>query len=217
MPPQPEHTENTNPYATSQTAAYAPPAPQSQYQPDTGVQTFGAKGSMRSEHNLGGDGEERSSVKVHHPPGGGGSLNIFGRSGGEPTYAPPQYEAPSSNYNAPVDYSSVAAGKYSGGFDHLPGKAPLADYNHQYEENKQVAAPVYQPPAPSAPSGPSGFQSSTAYDSYTPVEPSHLAVSSGGNHTFGQRVESGSNSGPTTDKSSIRVHAPPGGKSSIFF
>lgn len=34
---------------------------------------------------------------------------------------------------------------------------------------------------------------------------------------FGQRVVSGNNSGPTTDKSSVKLHAPPGGKSSIQF
>ena len=34
---------------------------------------------------------------------------------------------------------------------------------------------------------------------------------------FGQRVVSGNNCGPTTEKSSVKVHAPPGGKSSISF
>jgi hypothetical protein len=32
---------------------------------------------------------------------------------------------------------------------------------------------------------------------------------------FGQRVVSGMNSGPTTEKSSVKVCNPPGGKSSI--
>ncbi len=34
---------------------------------------------------------------------------------------------------------------------------------------------------------------------------------------FGQRVNAGGNSGPTTDKSSVKIHNPPGGKSSIQF
>lgn len=38
---------------------------------------------------------------------------------------------------------------------------------------------------------------------------------SGSEPTFGQRVISGNNSGPTTDKSSVRLHAPPGGKSNF--
>jgi hypothetical protein len=176
MPPQSEQIENTNPFSTSASAAYAPPMPQSSYQQDSDVTTFGVNKGMRSEHNLGGDGSERSSVKVHHPPGGGGSLNIFGGSSGEPNYAPQQYDAPSS-YNAPSSYESGPAGVYTGAISNI--QAPQ-DYNQQYsEEQKQTS---YQPPAayyhnaqsyepaayePQEPSGPSGFTQSTSYVSIT--------------------------------------------------
>ena len=243
-PPQPEQIENTNPYGASKPSMYEPPVAPSSYQDN--LTTFGYKKVMRSEHNLGGDGKERSSIKLHHPPGGGGSLNIFGGGfeGPSHTSMPSKYDPPMSKYQPPsydAPSTEPAAGMYSGGYDNF--KAPLHDYNHNYEAPKEAApmyqppAPSYQPPAPSyqppastyqppapsyqaptyQPTAPSGFTQSTSYDTYHPIEPSHLAVTSTAPQTFGQRVDSGMNSGPTSDKSSIRVHAPPGGKSSIFF
>jgi len=167
--------------------------------------------------NIGGDGNERSSVKLHHPPGGAGSLNIFGGTS-EPTYAAPKYEAPSYQappvyqdppiYQAPPTYQAPASYEPSPpSYGYAPEKAPLTDYNYAYEEAKDT------PPSYGAPTG---FTSSSSYGQPQSIEPSNLNISSG-SHTFGQRVESGLNSGPTTEKSSIRVHAPPGGKSSIFF
>ena len=44
---------------------------------------FGApSGAMRSENNIGADGGERTSVKVHHAPGGQSSFTIFDGSSG---------------------------------------------------------------------------------------------------------------------------------------
>lgn len=211
-PPKPsyssKYTENTNPFETSSGSSYKPPMPAYSEKPSSypaSVTTFGAKTSMRSEHNLGGDGNEKTSVKVHHPPGGGGSLNLFGGPS-EPTYAPPKYK-PKASYEPTGYYEAPAAGSYKKST--YADSEPLTDFNYKYEDSKDTAA-YYEPPAPV------GFKSSTKYSSYTPIEPTSLSVSST-TQTFGKRVESGMNSGPTTDKSSIRVHAPPGGKSSIFF
>ncbi|CAI2371726.1 unnamed protein product [Moneuplotes crassus] len=190
------------------------------YQPSapTEVTTFGVKKEMRSEMNIGADGNERSSVKVHHPPGGGGSLNLFGAE--EPAHSAPEpkygggYQAPQeSSYAPPPSYGhhEPSPGHASAG-DFCPppsygGGAP-ATYGAPPEEVKQTY--------PSYGAAPSGFTPSAVYSDPQPIHPSDLNVTSAPT-TFGQRVESGLNSGPTTDKSSIRVHAPPGGQSSIFF
>ena len=63
---------------------------------------------------------------------------------------------------------------------------------------------------------PQGFTASSAYAQPQQIQPTDINVSSAPT-TFGKRVDSGLNSGPTTDKSSIKIHAPPGGKSNIFF
>jgi hypothetical protein len=147
-------------------------------------------------------------VKVHHPPGGGGSLNIFGGYS-EPTYKEPAYKP--SKYSAPA-YQEPEM-QPAGYVTYEQSKAPLVEvhnppmYNYYPEEQKQPMG--YSQP-------PSGFTASSSYSVPQSVEPSSLSVSST-HKVFGQRVESGNNSGPHTDKSSIRVHAPPGGASSITF
>ena len=201
--------ENNNPFQTS-SQSYVPYGGGAGYQaPQENVTTFGVSKGMRTEHNLGADGEERSSVKVHHPPGGGGSLNLFG-SEPEPAYqkpTAPAYEPQQPSYQQPAGYGSYQASAPSyeqpASYGQAPSYEQPASYGG-YEEQKQ---PSYVP---------SGFTSASSYDQPQQIAPSDLNVSSG-NQTFGQRVESGSNSGPTTGQSSIRVHAPPGGKSSIFF
>lgn len=179
------------------------------------VTTFGSIKAPRSEHNLGGDGAERSSVKVHHPPGGGGSLNLFGGTS-EPTYAPAKY-VPKKYSPASYEedeYSAPAAGGYGGGSSYSHEKSPLTDFNYNYEEGKYSAPSYYDPPAYEAPSS---YTSSASYGVGKVIQPTSLSVSNPSSYTFGKRVESGSNSGPTTGKSSTKIHAPPGGKSSIFF
>lgn len=84
---------------------YAPPPSQA---PVFGeATTFGARKAMRSENNIGGDGGERPSVKLHAAPGGQQHFNIFG--GYEPSAAahvskpaPPSYSAPPPSYSAPA-------------------------------------------------------------------------------------------------------------------
>lgn len=54
-----------------------PPAKAAPMQGDVGGSgAFGAATASRSENNIGADGGERTSVKVHHAPGGGSSLVI---------------------------------------------------------------------------------------------------------------------------------------------
>jgi len=218
----PVSNENNNPYTTSSNSAYSGYVSK----PSTQVTTFGSAKAMRSEHNLGGDGSERSSVKVHHPPGGGGSLNIFGGAS-EPTYelprkkAPvyeqPSYDAPSYNqYSAPQEaaggYSSYAQDNYN----QPPSYASSAQDNYNQPPSYGYSGEEYKQPSYEYNAPPSGFTSGSSYSKPQSIQPSNLTMTSQP-QTFGQRVESGSNSGPTTDKSSIRVHAPPGGKSNIFF
>jgi len=164
---------------------------------------------MRTENNLGADGSERSSVKVHHPPGGGGSLDIFGGEKepiyNEPKYAAASYEpaAQAPTYSQPPSYDCQEP-------------APTADYNQPpvyggppaQEEVKQTYQNFNAPP--------SGFTAPPAFTEPQQIQPTNINMTSAPT-TFGQRVESGSNSGPHTGKSSTKIHAPPGGKSSIFF
>ena len=169
------------------------------------VTTFGSNKAMRTENNIGADGSERSSVKVHHPPGGGGSLNIFG---GEKE---PQYAAPASYEPAPQEPAYSQPPSYNN-----QEPSPPADYNQPpvyggppaQEEVKQTYQNFSAPP--------SGFTAPQAYTEPQQIYPSNINMSSAPT-TFGQRVESGNNSGPHTGKSSTKIHAPPGGKSSIFF
>jgi len=193
----PETKEYAKPYAPSQSSSYPAYAP-SAY--SKGVTTFGSSKQMRTENNLGGDGEERFSVKVHHPPGGGSSLNLFGGPS-EPSYKAPAYKP--TAYKAPVYEEPVyETPTYA-------SKAAPYSYDKGYSDENEEP-PAYYPK-------PSGFTSSSAYSKPKYVEPSSLGVSYAPTKAFGQRVESGMNCGPTTEKTSVRVHAPPGGKSSIFF
>ena len=155
---------------------------------------------MRTEHNLGGDGEERFSVKVHHPPGGGGSLNLFGGVS-EPTYKAPAYKP--TTYKSPIyEEPTYETPSYA-------SKAAPYSYDKHYSDENEVPPAYYAPP--------SGFVSSSTYSKPKAVEPTSLGISYAPTKAFGQRVDSGMNCGPTTEKTSVKVHAPPGGKSSIFF
>lgn len=155
---------------------------------------------MRTEHNLGGDGEERFSVKVHHPPGGGSTLNLFGGDS-EPTYKAPAYK-PTPTKSPIYEEPTYVSPSYA-------SKAAPYSYDKHYSDENEVP-PVYYAP-------PSGFTSSSTYSKSKVVEPTSLGISYAPTKAFGQRVDSGMNCGPTTEKTSVRVHAPPGGKSSIFF
>jgi hypothetical protein len=183
---------------------------------------------MRTENNLGEDGDGKTSVKVHHPPGGGSSLNLFGGDYNEPVYEKPKYTAPT--YQSQSSYDAPPAGGFS--YDRSQPPNTYSNYEEKPSYNSYEQQPSYssyeqqpsyqsyqqeeykQPSYYAAP--PSGFTSSSSYGMAQPIEPTNLNVSSAPK-VFGQRVESGLNSGPTTGKSSTRVHAPPGGKSSIFF
>ena len=57
---------------------YGYPAPSTYAAPSAA----GLGGKMRTENNIGSDGGDRTSVKVHNPPGGSSSFSLFG--GGEP-------------------------------------------------------------------------------------------------------------------------------------
>jgi len=242
--PPKDTIENTNPFSTSNNSAYTPYGGYGAEPQTNKVTTFGVSKAMRTENNIGADGSERSSVKVHHPPGGGGSLNIFGASHEDayqkPSHAPQSYEPPQEpSYNKPAAY----------GYQEPSGYAPQAPTGYAPQEPTGYAPQEptgYAPQEPTgyAPQEPAGFNQAPSYPQYPPQEeakqtfqdpnvppgftasssytqpqaivPSDINISSQ-QTTFGGRVESGNNSGPTTDKSSIRVHAPPGGKSSIFF
>lgn len=218
--------ENSNPYTTSQASSYGAYAPAS-YQKS--VTTFGASKAARTEHNLGADGEERSSVKVHHPPGGSSSFNLFGGPS-EPMYTAPKYKAPAyepPKYEEPPhSYPKYEEPTYAAhpSYEEPEYDQPPTGYGYGYSQQEYSAPPTkgyyggeeqkhpgygYSEPAPK------GFTSSSAYGKPQVIEPTNLNVTSA--PTFGRRVESGMNSGPTTGKPSTRVHAPPGGKSSIFF
>lgn len=135
-----------------------------------------------------------------------------------PAYQPPKYEEPTysySKYEEPAyahahptyeepEYDQPSAGY---GYGHHDAAPSHAKGYYASEEHKHPGYGYSEPPK--------GFTSSASYGKSHAIEPSSLSISSA--PTFGKRVESGLNSGPTTDKSSIRVHAPPGGKSSIFF
>ena len=107
----------------------------------------GAGSGMRTEQNIGTDGGDRTSVRVHNPPGGASSLSIFG--GGEPTQK----------------------------------KEPFGQQHWRHQAAPPM--PSYQKPP---------------------------EVTS-----FGARVTSGTTDVAGQGKTSVRVHNPPGGKSSITF
>ena len=208
------------------------------------ITTFGVAKAKRTENNLGGDGEERFSVKVKQPPGGGGSLNLFGGIS-EPTYKAPVYKSPAykestyqepsykeplykpTAYKEPVYIAPSYAPSYEEpSYDPPARRAPAVSYDEpkygvsypskgaaysydKYSGDVKASGPAYY--------GAPGFTTSAAYGKPKSIEPSSLNISSAPTKAFGQRVESGMNWGPTTEKTSIRVHAPPGGKSSIFF
>ena len=206
MPSSQDSNENQNPFGSQSYGGFSQPK-----QTESSIHTFGTTKAMRSEHNLGEDGSERSSVKVHHPPGGGGSLNFFGGLS-EPMYVQPEYKPQSFNA-PPSQYQEKSHNQAPSGYSYDQNKSPIGDYSkpvesNYYGDNQNQQMQFSQPPT--------GFTSSSSYTQPQQIEPTNLNVSSE-NHVFGQRVESGMNSGPTTDKSSIRVHAPPGGQSNIFF
>jgi hypothetical protein len=94
--------------------------------------TFGKRLANRSEMNIGGDGGERSSVKVHHAPGGSSSLNIFG--GGE--------------YQAPTVSHSKASYGYTPPAPAFGGRVPLKEtYADQYAPKYGA----YEPPVSRVP------------------------------------------------------------------
>ena len=74
--------------------------------------------------NLGGDGGERTSVKVHHAPGGGGSLNLFG----------------DNDYSAPTISHSKASYGYTPPPPAFGGRVPLKESPISYNAGP---APTY--------------------------------------------------------------------------
>ena len=166
--------------------------------------TFGARGSMRTENNIGGDGGERPSVKLHAAPGGQQHFNIFG--GYEPPVAAPVHKVSPPSYSAPPPSYSAPAPAYE--------PAPFGDHNRQAPPSFVPPTQTYTDHGYGAP--PPRFDAPMGGAMAPPPAPAPAAQPTG-EMTFGQRVKSGWNSGPTTEVSSVRVHAPPGGKSQIFF
>lgn len=208
--------DNSNSYPSAK-QSYGPPYAAAAKQ----VTTFGAAKPRRDEHNIGGDGEERYAVKVHHPPGGGGSLNLFGGPS-EPTYKVPLYKPPGfksqAKGEAAYEKQSYEKPRYSGPvpiYNEAPAYAPPGGSSvhtfgkYDYREEKKKTTPTYHAPA-------SGFTSSVPYGASRQVDPSSLNISSVPK-AFGQRTDSGFTRDPNSEKTSVRVQAPPGGKSSIFF
>ena len=75
---------------------------------DHGVPSFGGRKAMRSEMNIGGDGGDRSSVRVHAAPGGQQHFNIFG---GE-------------DHSVPKQSHKISSGQAYGQQDPYGGAAP---------------------------------------------------------------------------------------------
>ena len=118
-----------------------------------------------SNQNAGNSITDRSTTRIHAPPGGRSSLNLFG--GAQPA------AAVAAAAVGPPPTASVATA------------VPAAP----------VAAPVASVPSALAASVPDGFRGTSSN-----------AFASGSNQNSGNVI---------TDRSSTRIHAPPGGRSSL--
>ncbi|TNV76825.1 hypothetical protein FGO68_gene17655 [Halteria grandinella] len=152
--------------------------------------------------------DDRTSVKVHAPPGGKSNFTIgggFADGADENTFGSKRRQVPPPTVFKQQDMNHADFG----GFGHQ---------NQLYQQQPQPQ-PMYQGGAPQ--SQPYYQPPQQHFQSHYNQQPQQFGKPSSGfgvpkhEQLFGQRVESGNNCGPTTDKSSVKLHAPPGGKSSI--
>jgi len=148
----------------------------------------------RTTNNLGGDGGERSSVKLHYGPGGKSNISLGwdNQSHNEPkqTQQQPSYQQsyqPSNQGYQPSNNQSYGNNNYSNSRPDLYGKsAPFATDDNTSKTSVKVHH---------APGGQSNFSLGS--------EPTD----------YGRR--GGNQQGKEAEKTSVKVHNPPGGKSNF--
>ncbi|CDW73444.1 UNKNOWN [Stylonychia lemnae] len=185
--------------------------------------------------------DDRSSVKIHNPPGGRSNFQIGGYGGNEdlsfkqpavqniqpnnqyqsfqqefgqilPQYQPKTEIFGNNIYNAPQQMASNSGNMYSG------NPKPINQNQNDYRQG--ISSGQYQRSSDLIGGGGSGG-STPNFDPYNPSrqsyqqKPIQQQIPPNQMPLFGQRVISGNNCGPTTEKSSVKLHAPPGGKTSI--
>jgi len=161
----------------------------------------------RSTNNIGGDGGEKSSVKVSNAPGGKSSFSI-GWGADEPT----QQKSTIRKYN---NQSSIFGGD-------APVKTPLEEKKREEEpafgkagggrtvgniggdSGEMSSVKIHHAP---------GGQSSFSFGN----EPSQFDAPKRKENIKPQSMFDQSAPTQTTAKTSVKVHNPPGGKSSITF
>ncbi|CDW81087.1 UNKNOWN [Stylonychia lemnae] len=166
-------------------------------------------------------GDERSSVKIHNPPGGKSNFSIGTQFQDE--YQKPAFRQQDMNTRGYQEQPSKGRGRV--GNDQFQSSSDIfgtsnnnqskyggqsQGFGGQKNKNQDRFGGGYQQQDYDYNNDYQGFggrqQKSNQYQQQ-----------SSNDQLFGQRVESGQNCGPTTEKSSVKLHAPPGGKSSIQF
>eukprot|EP00347_Sterkiella_histriomuscorum_P012620 403367870 len=171
--------------------------------------------------------DDKPSVRMHAPPGGKSSFSIGNQFQEE--YQQPAFKQQDMNKNR---------GGYGGnqGYEAQNQAQPRGKYqNDQFKSSNDIfgtdnSSSYNNNQAFGAKKGKQSYGNYDNYDDNSNQQygrgnqsnkydqnygGGYQQKQTGGDPVFGQRVESGSNSGPTTDKSSVRMHAPPGGKSTL--
>ena len=148
----------------------------------------------RTTNNIGGDGGEKSSVKLHYAPGGKSNISL-GWDGDsqqqKPTQSYQSYQPGNQGYQPSNNQQQQSYGQqnnYSNARPDLYGKsAPFATDDNN--SNTKTSVKVHH-----APGGQSNFSLGNEQTDY------------------GRR---GGNQGKEPEKTSVKVHNPPGGKSNF--
>lgn len=155
--------------------------------------------------------QQRTSVNVSQPPGGKSSIFF----GDEPKQAPPQRAKGGIGSSYQVGYQQAFEQRDLNKRDYPPPQRDFAQRDSlqwpSYQQKDEFQA------KPKQYSGYSPAKQSYQYDGIgsQPLSKQQYGYQPQSDVVFGQKVQSGMNSGPTTGQNSVKVSNPPGGKSSI--
>ncbi len=168
---------------------------------------------------------DKPSTRVHAAPGGNSNFSLGWDEPAAPVRQQKNMYQSHAKQDAIDGYYGGAAQKQSSFEPQFKRIQPRTEHTIMENGNGITSVKIHAPPGGKSNFNIFGGQDEPVVQSKPALKQYDMNKNKESDHwkgapdvpTFGYRVQSGNNAGPTTEKSSTRVHAPPGGHSNIFF